>query len=172
MVDVYLSLPSCLTMVSAAAEIYPEETVGYLVGYPIKSRFIIEYAVPFQAIESTEEFAWIDENRTARINRIINRFAEGMEILGTFHSHAGKGSQKAVSLPSPADINHILPDEVELIVALNQKRKEVAWNEGRYTIYGTVDKFHVEIGGFVRTSTGRGWKRVHINCSGVTGVIP
>lgn len=172
MVDVYLSLPSCLTMVSAAAEIYPEETVGYLVGYATKSKFIIEYAAVFQAIESDQEFAWIDENRTARINRIINRFAEGMEILGTFHSHAGRGSAKAVPLPSPADVNHILPDEVQLIVALNPKRKEVAWNEGNYTIYGTVDKFHVKIGGFVRTTSGRGWKRVHINCSGVTGVIP
>jgi len=159
-------------MVSAAAEVYPDETVGYLVGYPVRGRFVVEYAVPFQALESSDSFAWIDENRTARINRIINRFAEGMEIIGTFHSHAAKGSAKAVPLPSPADVNHVLPDEVELIVALNPKHREVAWNEGRYTIYGTVDRYHVEIGGFVRTNSGRGWKRVHVNCSGVTGVIP
>lgn len=172
MVDVYLSLPAFLTMVSTASELYPEETVGYLVGYPVKERFIVDYAVPFQAIVSDEEFAWIDEKRTARINRIINRFAEGMEIVGTYHSHAGRGKYKAVPLPSPADINHVLPDEVELIVALNRKKKEMAWKEGRYTIYGTVDNLHVEIGGFVRTNTGPGWKKVHINCSSVTGVVP
>lgn len=172
MVDVYLSLPAFLTMVSSAAEVYPDETVGYLVGYPVKSRFIVEYAGLFQALVSDEEFAWIDENRTARINRIINNFAEGMEIVGTFHSHAGKGSQKAVPLPSPSDVNHILPDEVELIVALNPKRKEMAWNEGRYTLYGTIDDYHVAVGGLVKTTSGRGWKRVHINCSGVTGVVP
>jgi proteasome lid subunit RPN8/RPN11 len=171
-VDVYLSLPSCLTMVSAAAEIYPDETVGYLVGYSTKSKFIIEYAGLFQALVSDKEFAWIDENRTACINRIINRFAEGMEIVGTFHSHAGKGSQKAVPLPSPADVNHILPDEIQLIVALNRKRKNMPWSEGRYTIYGTVGNLRVGIGGFMKTFRGRGWKRVHINCSGVTGVIP
>jgi len=159
-------------MVSAAAELFPDETVGYLVGYPVKERFVVEYAVPFQAVEANEEFAWIDENRTARINRIINRFAEGMEIVGTFHSHAGLHGQKAVPLPSPADVNHVLPDEVELIVALNKKQKEMAWKEGKYTLYGTVDSYHVEVGGFVRTPAGRGWKRVHINCSGVTGVVP
>lgn len=172
MVNVYLSLPSFLTMVSAAAELYPDETVGYLVGYPVTGRFVVEYAVPFQAVQADEEFAWIDEHRTARINRIINRFAEGMEIVGTFHSHAGRGSEKAVPLPSPADVNHVLPDEVELIVALNKKKRETVWREGKYTIYGTVDKYHVEIGGFVRVPSGRGWKRVHINCSGVTGVKP
>ncbi|MBD3286997.1 hypothetical protein GF359_10125 [candidate division WOR-3 bacterium] len=170
MVEVYLSLPSFLTMVSAAAELYPDETVGYIVGYPVKDRFIVEYAVPFQAMISDTEFTWIDENRTARINRIINRFAEGMEIVGTFHSHAGMGENRAVPLPSAADVNHILPDEVELIVALNRKKKEMTWKEGRYTLYGTVDELHVSIGGFVRTNSGRGWKRVHLNCSGVTGV--
>lgn len=159
-------------MVSSAAEIYPDETVGYLVGYPVKERFVVEYAATFQAVESDENIAYIDENRTACINRIINKFAEGMEIVGTFHSHAGKGKKKAVPLPSDADVNHVLPDEVELIVALNRKLKEMAWQEGRYTIYGTVDDFHVEIGGFVRTNSGRGWARVHINCSGVTGVKP
>lgn len=159
-------------MVSAAAEIYPEETVGYLVGYPIKNRFVVEYAGLFQAIEADENIAYIDENRTARINRIINRFAEGMEIVGTFHSHAAKGSQRALPLPSDFDINHILPDEIQLIVALNRKKREIPWSEGRYTIYGTLDDFHVEVGGFMKTPRGRGWKRVHINCSGVTGVVP
>lgn len=172
MVDVYLSLPAFLTMVSSATEVYPDETVGYLVGYPTKTKFVIEYAAVFQAIEADADIAYIDENRTARINRIINRFAEGMEILGTFHSHAAKGSQRALPLPSAADVNHILPDEIQLIVALNCKKKNMPWSEGRYTIYGTVDNLHVEIGGFVKTSTGRGWKRVHVNCSGVTGVIP
>ncbi len=158
-------------MVSAAAEIYHDETVGYLVGYSAKDKFVVEYAVPFQAIISSEEFAYIDENRTARINRIINRFAEGMEIIGTFHSHAGKGKYQAVPLPSAADVNHVLPDEVELIVALNSQRKQMHWQEGRYTLYGTVDDLHVQIGGFVRTKSGRGWKRVHVNCSSVTGVV-
>jgi proteasome lid subunit RPN8/RPN11 len=158
-VDVYLSLPAFLTIVSSAAEVYRQETVGYLVGYPTKSNFVVEYAVPFQAVDSSDSIVYVDENRTARINRIINRLAEGLEIVGTFHSHAGLGSRKALPLPSDADVNHVLPDEIELIVALN-------------TIYGTVDNLHVEIGGFMRTESGRGWKRLHINCSPITGVRP
>ncbi len=171
MINVYLSLPAFLTMISTAAEVYPDETVGYLVGYPLKDRFIVEYAVPFQAVLADKGFAWIDENRTARINRIINRFAEGMEIVGTYHSHAGNSRYRALALPSNADVNHVLADEVELIVALNPKKKEAKWKEGRYTIYGTVDKYRAEIGGFVKTNSGRGWKRVHINCASITGVV-
>lgn len=159
-------------MVSSAAEVYRQETVGYLVGYPTKSNFVVEYAVPFQAVDSSDSVVYVDENRTARINRIINRLAEGLEIVGTFHSHAGLGSRKALPLPSEADVNHVLPDEIELIVALNPKKKEVRWQEGNYTVYGTVDDLHVEIGGFMRTGSGRGWKRLHINCSPITGVRP
>lgn len=159
-------------MVSSAAEVYRYETVGYLVGYPIKSNFVVEYAAPFQSVQSSEDLIRVDENRTGRINRIINRFAEGLEIVGTFHSHAGLGSQRALALPSDADVNHVLPDEVELIVAVNQGDRKTKWREGRYTLYGSVENLHVEIGGFVRATGGRGWKRVHVNCAAITGVSP
>ncbi len=159
-------------MVSASAEVYRNETVGYLVGYPIKTNFVVEYAAPFQSVSSSQDSIQVDENRTGCINRVINRFSEGLEIVGTFHSHAGSSSGKALALPSDADVNHILPDEVQLIVAVNPEGKKMKWREGRYTLFGTVDGLHVEIGGFVRTDRGRGWKRVHVNCAAITGVSP
>ena len=170
MVDVYLNLPSFLTMVSASAEVYHDEAVGYLVGYPANKRFIVEYAVPYQYVDTSDHQVYLDVHRVSRINRVIARFSEGMEIIGTFHSHAGRGKSKAVPLPSDADINNTLPDQVSLIVALNPKLKELPWTEGKNTIYGTVENLHVEIGGFVRIATGRGWQKIHVNCSGVTGI--
>lgn len=172
-IEAFLSLPSFMAIVSSSVEVFRREAIGYLVGIRSENKFIVEYAIPYQTAESTATHAMIDDKRTNRINEILQRLSEGLEYIGDFHSHTEYGDSPGKVIPSDEDLQSTVPGDLNLICAVNNKKRAVDWHEtSTGTISGTVGEYHIEIGGYYvdKPHIGRKYFRVTVKCPSVTGI--
>jgi len=171
--EAYLQLPAFLVMVSSAVETFRKETIGYLVGLKGENKFRVEYAIPYLTAESGFAHTTLDMKRTQRINEILKKFSEGLEFIGDYHSHTLFGENMATVKPSPSDLVTTSPGELNLICAINLKKRAVPWRENRHgNLVGSVGEYHIEIGGYYvdKPGFGRVYQRVKIKCPAITGV--
>ena len=171
--EVYLSLPAFLAIVSSSVEVFKKETLGYLIGIKGENKFMVEYAIPYQTAESTATHATIDKDRVNRVNAILNKLSEGLEYIGDFHSHTVYGECPGTVIPSDTDLMSIVPGELNIICAVNYKKRAVDWHEtSRGILAGTVGEYRIEIGGYyvAEAHIGRSYQRVIVNCTSVTGI--
>lgn len=171
--EAYLSLPAFLTIVSSSVEVFKRETIGYLIGIKGEDKWMVEYAIPYQTAESTYAHASIDENRVARINDILSSVSQGIELIGDFHSHTIFGDNPATVIPSDTDLMSTIPGDLNIICAVNKKKRSVKWHETRRGILiGTIGEYRIEIGGYyiAEACIGRQYDRVIVRCPAVTGI--
>ncbi|MEO0122481.1 MAG: Mov34/MPN/PAD-1 family protein [candidate division WOR-3 bacterium] len=172
-IEAYLSLPAFLSIVSSAIETFKKETIGYLVGVKGENKYVVEYAIPYQTADSGFAHVTVDLKRVERVNSILRLLSEGLEYIGEFHSHTAFGETKAYTTPSGEDLLTTVPGELNIICAVNSKKRSVKWYEDkRGVLIGTVDEYRIEIGGyFVKKPTvGKKYQRVRIKCPSVTGI--
>ncbi len=172
----YLSFPAFLTIVSSSVEVFRKETIGYLVGVKAEDKFMVEYAIPYQTAESGYVHATVDMDRVGRINEILSKVSQGqgLEFVGDFHSHTVFGKSPATVVPSNTDLMSTIPGELNIICAVNMKKRAVRWYESdRGILTGTIGEYRIEIGGyFVEEATiGRQYDRITIKCPAVTGIV-
>jgi proteasome lid subunit RPN8/RPN11 len=172
-IEAYLELPAFLAMVSSSVEVYHKETMGYLLGIKGENKFSVRYAIPFQTVERGLTHATIDMERVGRINEILNELSAGLELIGDFHSHTQFGENMASAIPSGADLMSSMPGKLNVICAVNQKKRKSKWQESaRKNIIGTVGDYHIEIGGYYVAEAGfnEKYQRVLIKCPAITGL--
>ncbi|MBN2621523.1 Mov34/MPN/PAD-1 family protein [candidate division WOR-3 bacterium] len=172
-IEAYLELPAFLVMVSSSVEVYHKETMGYLLGIKGENKFSVRYAIPFQTVERGLTHATIDMDRVGRINEILRELSAGLELIGDFHSHTQFGDSPATVIPSNADLMSSMPGKLNIICAVNQKRRKSKWQESaRKNIIGSVGDYHIEIGGYYVAEAGfnEKYQRVIIKCSAITGL--
>ncbi|OGC42139.1 hypothetical protein A2Y85_02930 [candidate division WOR-3 bacterium RBG_13_43_14] len=169
----YLELPAFLVIVSSSIEVYHQETMGYLLGIKGENKFLVRYAIPFQTVERGFAHATIDIDRVGRINEILKELSAGLELIGDFHSHTQFGDSMATVIPSNADLMSSMPGKLNLICAVNQKKRKSKWQENaRKNLVGTVGAYHIEIGGYYVAEAGinEKYQRVLIKCPALTGL--
>jgi proteasome lid subunit RPN8/RPN11 len=172
----FLSFPAFLTIVSSSVEVFRKETIGYLVGFKGENKYMVEYAIPYQTAESGYVHATVDMDRVNRINEILNSVSQGqgLEFVGDFHSHTVFGKSPATVVPSSTDLMSTIPGELNIICAVNLKRRAVRWYENdRGILIGTLGEYRIEIGGYYieQAGIGRKYHRVQIKCPAVTGIV-
>ncbi len=172
-IEAYLSLPAFLSIVSSAIETFKKETIGYLIGVKGENKYVVEYAIPYQTAESGFAHVTVDLKRVERVNSILKSLGEGLEYIGEFHSHTAFGETKAYTIPSAEDLFTTVPGELNIICAVNSKKRYVKWYEDkRGVLIGTVDEYRIEIGGYFvkKPAVGKKYQRVCIRCPSVTGI--
>lgn len=172
----YLSFPAFLTIVSSSVEVFRKETIGYLIGIKGENKFMVEYAIPYQTAESGYVHATIDMERVNRINDILSKVSQGqgLEFVGDFHSHTVFGKSPATVVPSDTDLMSTIPGELNIICAVNMKKRAVRWYQSDEGILaGTIGEYRIEIGGYYveKAGIGRKYERVDIKCPAVTGIV-
>jgi hypothetical protein len=96
-----------------------------------------------------------------------------MELIGDFHSHTVFGDSPATVIPSDTDLMSTVPGELNIICAVNFKKRAVKWHENRRGILvGTIGEYRIEIGGYyvAEACIGRQYERVAIKCPVATGI--
>ncbi|MCX7994382.1 MAG: Mov34/MPN/PAD-1 family protein [candidate division WOR-3 bacterium] len=172
-VEAYLSLPAFLSIVSSSIETFKKETIGYLIGVKGENKYMVEYAIPYQTAESSFAHVTIDLKRVERVNSILRLLSEGLEYIGEFHSHTAFGESRAYIIPSSEDLLTTVPGELNIICAVNPKKRSVKWYENKNgALIGTVDEYRIEIGGYFvkKPAIGKKYQRVRIKCPSVTGI--
>lgn len=142
---VYLSENAFVDLLLSSAEVYKRECLGFLLGYKLEDRFIVEHAFSVQAANRKHKGVIYNNKNHKKIEQILARF-DKLEIVGDFHSHTQFGSTKGLPIPSTEDIKGMVPDRIYLIVAINNNEKTMPWGENRDgTISGSVGEFFFKI---------------------------
>jgi len=142
---VYLSENAFIDLLLSSAEVYKRECLGFLLGYKLEDRFIIEHAFPVQAANRRHRGVVYSRKNHKKLESILARF-EKLQIIGDFHSHTQFGTTKGLPIPSDEDIKEMAPGRIYLIVAINNNEKTMSWDENRDgTISGSVSEFFFKI---------------------------
>ncbi len=142
---VYLSENAFIDLLLSSAEVYKRECLGFLLGYKLEDRFIIEHAFSFQTAHRKHKGVVSRDISHKKIDPILARL-DRIQIIGDFHSHTQFGTMKGLPFPSLEDIDGMKPDHIYLIVAINNYKKTMSWAENRDgTISGTVGDFFFKI---------------------------
>jgi proteasome lid subunit RPN8/RPN11 len=145
---VYVSENAFVDLLLSSAEVYKRECLGFLLGYKLEDRFIVEHAFSFQTADRKHKGVVSRDISHRKIGPILDRL-DRIQIIGDFHSHTQFGTMKGLPVPSPEDINGMQPDQIYLIVAINNNKKTMSWAENRDgTISGTVGEFFFKISAY------------------------
>jgi len=143
--QVYLSENAYIDLILSSAEVYKKECLGFLLGYKLEDRFIVEHAFTVQAAYRGHKGVVYNRRNHKKLESILTRF-DKLAIIGDFHSHTQFGLTKGLPIPSTEDIKEMIPGKIYLIVAINNNQKTMAWNENRDgTISGSVCEFSFKI---------------------------
>ncbi|MGB9716485.1 MAG: Mov34/MPN/PAD-1 family protein [Thermodesulfovibrionales bacterium] len=165
---VYISENAFIDLLLSSAEVYKKECLGFLLGYKLEDRFIVEHAFTVQTANRKHKGVIYNRKNHKKIEPILARL-DKLQIVGDFHSHTQFGSTKGLPIPSPEDIKEMVPGHIYLIVAINNNQKTMPWGENRDgTISGSVDEFFFKISayylnGFSSNGTSS-VKRARIHC--------
>lgn len=145
---VYLSETAFLDILLSSAEVYKRECLGFLLGYQLEDRFIIDHAFSFQTANRKPKGVAYHDRSHKKIEPILARF-DRLQIIGDFHSHTQFGMTKGLPFPSKEDVMGMRPEHIYLIVAINNNKKTMQWAENRdSTISGSVGEFFFKISAY------------------------
>ncbi len=160
---VYLSENAFIDLLLSSAEVYRKECLGFLLGYKLEDRFIVEHAYSFQTADRKPKGVVSLDRSHKKIEPIIRRL-DRIQIIGDFHSHTQFGPEKGISTPSQEDINGMSPAHIYLIIAINNNRKTMDWAENRDgTISGSASDFFFKIAAYY-LSASRVVRKAKIHC--------
>ncbi|MBI5640925.1 MAG: Mov34/MPN/PAD-1 family protein [Nitrospirae bacterium] len=160
---VYLSENAFVDLLLSSAEVYKRECLGFLLGYRLEDRFIIEHAFSFQTAYRKPKGVISHDRSHKKIEPILSRL-DRLQIIGDFHSHTQFGTMKGLPFPSPEDIQGMTPELIYLIVAINNNKKTMSWAENKdSTISGSVGNFFFKISAYFLTS-GLSVRKAKIHC--------
>lgn len=112
----------------SCAEVFKKESLGYLLGYRLEDRFIIEHAFSLQTARRKRRGVLFSRKDEKKIASTLSKF-EKLQIIGDFHSHTPYGESRGLPIPSAEDIAEMEPDNLYLIIAVNDLQKSRPWNE-------------------------------------------
>lgn len=159
----YLSENAFIDILLSSAEVYKKECLGFLLGYRLEDRFIIEHAFSFQTAQRKAKGVVSRDRSHKKINPILSRF-DRLQIIGDFHSHTQFGTSRGLPFPSPEDIRSMATERIYLIIAINNNKKTMSWAENRDgTISGSVDKFSFKISAYYLNSNASA-RKAKIHC--------
>jgi proteasome lid subunit RPN8/RPN11 len=161
---VYLSENAFIDLLLSSAEVYKRECLGFLLGYRLEDRYIVEHAFTVQTANRKPKGVIYNNKNHKKILPILARFNK-LQKIGDFHSHTQFGPTKGLAIPSVEDIDGMVHDNIYLIVAINNNEKTMSWNENRDgTISGSVSDFFFKISAHFLNGSNSVVKRAKIYC--------
>lgn len=161
---VYLSEHAFMGLLLSSAEVFKRECLGYLLGYRLHDRIIVEYAFGLQSARRKRRGVIFLDRDQKKIVPILAKFAK-MQIVGDFHSHTPYGSIKSIAIPSPEDIKGMEEDNVYIIVAVNDLPSTKPWRENRDgSISGSMGNLFFKISANYYTPKNGAPRRAPIYC--------
>jgi proteasome lid subunit RPN8/RPN11 len=161
---VFLSEDAFMDLLLSSAEVFKKESLGYMLGYRLEDRFIIEHAFSLQTARRKRRGVVFHHRDHKKIQAILSKF-EKLQVVGDFHSHTPYGDEKGVPIPSPEDIEGMEPEHLYIIVAINDLLHSKSWRENRdKSISGSIGDFFFKITAYFYPDVHSSPKRAKIYC--------
>jgi proteasome lid subunit RPN8/RPN11 len=145
---VYLSENAFMGLLVSSAEVFKKESLGYLLGYRLSDRIVVENAFGLQTARRRRRGVIFHDRDQKRIEPIIAGFAK-LQIIGDFHSHTPYGAKRGLSIPSREDIGEMEKDNLYIIIAINERSRSHVWKENKDgSISGSMGNFFFKISAY------------------------
>jgi proteasome lid subunit RPN8/RPN11 len=163
----YISQNAFWGLLISAVEVYKRECFGLIIGHldrqPGKEMFVVEHAIPFQSAGRKHKGVVTNPRAHRRIERFLANLPQ-MSVIGDFHSHTMWGYTRAASHPSDTDREGMQPDNVYVILSVNDRLREVPWNyNDDGSLSGTTDDHYFRLTAYTVTEGGE-TRRISILC--------
>jgi len=153
-----------MSLLLSSAEVFKKESLGYLLGYRLEDRFIIEHAFSLQTARRKRRGVLLRHNDQKKIEPILAKF-EKLQIIGDFHSHTQYGESKGLPVPSTEDIEGMEPNNLYIIIAINDVQHSRMWRENRDgSISGSIGDFFFKISAYFYSEEDSAPQRARIYC--------
>jgi proteasome lid subunit RPN8/RPN11 len=154
----YVSQNAFWGLLISAVEVYKRECFGLLIGSRDRKgpqeMYIVEHALPFQSAGRRHKGVVSNPRAHKRIDRFLQNIPQ-LSVIGDFHSHTMWGYSRAASHPSDTDLQGMKPENVYVIVSVNDRLREVPWNyNDDGSLSGTTDAHHFRLTAYTVTSAG------------------
>jgi len=163
----YISQNAFWGLLISAVEVYKRECFGLLIGYRDRKgpeeMYIVEHAVPFQSAGRKHKGVVSNPRAHRRIERFLEAIPQ-LSVIGDFHSHTMWGYSKAASHPSEIDLEGMSPENLYVIVSINDKLRVVPWSyNDDQSLSGTTNDHHFRLTAYTVNSA-REPRRTPILC--------
>src|SRR3990172_19023 len=139
-IEVFLSENVFMGLILSSVEVYKKECFGLLLGYRTPQKYIVEHAVPYQSAKRGHKWIELRSDKWKVIQEVLENFPK-LDMIGDFHSHTMYRDVKADVTLSEDDIIHTYPDELQIVIAVNENRRSMAWTSNPdHTISGTINR--------------------------------
>lgn len=146
----YISQNAFWGLLISAVEVYKRECFGFLIGHRDRKAagqpmFIVEHALPFQSAGRRHKSVVSNPRAHRRIERFLRNIPQ-MSVIGDFHSHTMWGESRAATYPSEIDLEGMAPENVYVIVSVNDRARIVPWNyNDDGSLSGTTDDHYFRL---------------------------
>jgi proteasome lid subunit RPN8/RPN11 len=149
----YISQNAFWGLLISAVEVYKRECFGLLIGYRDRKgpddMYIVEHAVPFQSAGRKHKGVVANPQ---------------LSVIGDFHSHTMWGYSKAASHPSEIDLEGMSPENLYVIVSINDKLRAVPWSyNDDQSLSGTTNEHYFRLTAYTVNKAGES-RRTAILC--------
>jgi proteasome lid subunit RPN8/RPN11 len=163
----YISQNAFWGLLISAVEVYKRECFGLLIGYRDRKgpeeMYIVEHAVPFQSAGRKHKGVVSNPRAHKRIERFLEAIPQ-LSVIGDFHSHTMWGYSKAASHPSETDLEGMSPENLYVIVSINDKLRAVPWSyNDDQSLSGTTNEHYFRLTAYTVNSAGES-RRTPILC--------
>jgi proteasome lid subunit RPN8/RPN11 len=165
--DIFISDKAFMSLILSAIEVYKNECMGALLGYNISNRIVVEYAIPYQTAKRKPSEVEPNWKRESQVQKILPKISQ-LKQVGYFHSHPQWGKNKGTTEPSRVDTKGMIPTQIEIIIAINDSKKRVQWNESGKELYGSIGNYHIRLACYYKKKNGQ-IKQYKILCPYVLG---
>jgi len=149
----YLSENAFMGLLVSSAEVFKKESLGYLLGYRLSDRIVVEYAFGLQSARRRRRGVIFHDRDQKRIELILANFTK-LQIVGDFHSHTPYGAKRGLSIPSREDIGGMEKDRLYIIIAINERSRSYVWKQNKDgSISGSMGNFFFKISAYYRDET-------------------
>jgi proteasome lid subunit RPN8/RPN11 len=166
-VNAYISQNAFWGLLISAVEVYKKECFGLLIGYRDRKgdddMYIVEHAIPYQTAGRRHKGVVSNPRAHRRIERFLTNMPH-LSVIGDFHSHTMWGYSRAASGPSDVDLEGMAPQNVYLIVSINDRLREVPFNyNDDGSLSGTTNDHYFRLTAYTVTES-REARRMAILC--------
>jgi proteasome lid subunit RPN8/RPN11 len=157
-VTAYISQNAFWGLLISAVEVYKKECFGLLIGYRDRKNgeemYIVEHAIPYQTAGRRHKGVVNNPRAHRRIERFLRNMPH-LSVIGDFHSHTMWGYSRAASSPSETDLDGMAPENVYVIVSVNDRLREVPFNyNDDGSLSGTTDDHYFRLTAYTVTASG------------------
>jgi len=170
--EVWLSENAFISMVAAAVEAFPDETLGVLIGLrePRWKKILVQYAVVYQTVERARDKVEADPKRRLRMDNFLGQVTR-LNVIGDFHSHPKIPVRRISSCwLSQDDKKSMSIGELGFVIAIDRDSKKRDWRRlVKGSLLGCVFPYSLKIAGWHKVEEDK-FKIAKIHCPFALGL--